>query len=202
MKKWQELSKTEKILYGVGALAGAIGIGYLVYYAISKLKPSGSDVMAGQSDYDSAMKQALAAFNKKDFALAKQELNIALSIKPKDPTATLQLESVNEAIFASGSSTSGSGGTGSGSGGTGSGSGSGSGGGGTGTILPNDGVSCGTIKTGHDGNYDYVRCANIWYTRSKDNPASASVKGTIPNWRSLASNQVATGILNTAYPNG
>lgn len=104
--------------------------------------------------------------------------------------------------------------SGSGGGGSSSGGGSGTGGGlstpkqspnlvnTTDPTLPNKGKGCGQIKTTHDGDYDYVLCSGTWYTRSKANPKTKSVKGSIPNWKSLGANIKATQNLNVAYPQG
>lgn len=68
------------------------------------------------------------------------------------------------------------------------------------TALPNGGSGCAVVRMAFDRNYDYVKCAGSWYTRSKDNPANPAVKGSIPNWKSLADNKVSTDRLNVAYP--
>lgn len=68
--------------------------------------------------------------------------------------------------------------------------------------LPNGGVGCGDIKTNFDRDFDYVKCDNVWYTKSKSNPASAYAKGLYKDWKSLASNSVATERLNRRYQKG
>lgn len=69
-------------------------------------------------------------------------------------------------------------------------------------VKPGSGLpapSCGTIKTNYDGDFDYVKCSGVWYTKSK--PAGGR-PNVYPNWVSLANNATATQRLNTKYPNG
>ena len=68
--------------------------------------------------------------------------------------------------------------------------------------LPNGGSGCAVIRSAFDRNYDYVRCASVWYTKSKENPATPAIKGTIPNWKSLSENKPASDRLTVAFPNG
>lgn len=68
--------------------------------------------------------------------------------------------------------------------------------------LPNGGKGCGQVQSTFDGNYDYVKCGTSWFTISKANPTSASTKGSIPNWKDLSGNAIATQRLNSRYPNG
>lgn len=60
--------------------------------------------------------------------------------------------------------------------------------------LPNGGVGCGPLRKNFDRVYDYVKCAGIWYTISKD-------RVKIPEWKSLSNNKTATDLLNNKYPN-
>lgn len=59
--------------------------------------------------------------------------------------------------------------------------------------LPNNGVGCSAVRTAFDRVYNYVKCAGVWYTISKD-------KIKIPKWKSLADNKTATDLLNNKYP--
>jgi len=68
--------------------------------------------------------------------------------------------------------------------------------------LPNGGKDCGQVRTAFDRDYDYVKCGSAWFTKSKPNPASAKAKGAIPNWKSLATNKIATQRLDSRYPKG
>lgn len=68
--------------------------------------------------------------------------------------------------------------------------------------LPNGGKDCGQVHTNFDRDFDYVKCGGVWYTKSKPNPATASKKGAIPNWKSLAANKIATQRLDARYPKG
>ena len=60
--------------------------------------------------------------------------------------------------------------------------------------LPNMGKGCGTVKTSFDKAFDYVKCDGVWWTISKD-------RKTIPNWKSLEGNKIATDLLNNKYTN-
>lgn len=68
--------------------------------------------------------------------------------------------------------------------------------------LPNGGKDCGQVHTNFDRDFDYVKCGGVWYTKSKPNPATASKKGAIPAWKSLAGNKIATQRLDARYPKG
>lgn len=68
--------------------------------------------------------------------------------------------------------------------------------------LPNGGKDCGQVHTNFDRDFDYVKCGGVWYTKSKPNPATASKKGAIPAWKSLAANKIATQRLDARYPKG
>lgn len=68
--------------------------------------------------------------------------------------------------------------------------------------LPNGGVGCTELRTTYDRDFDYVKCDNIWYTKSKDNAASPYAKGLYKDWKSLANNAVATERLSRRYPKG
>ena len=59
--------------------------------------------------------------------------------------------------------------------------------------LPNNGVGCGPVRTAFDRVFNYVKCAGVWYTISKD-------KIKISKWKSLADNKTATDLLNNKYP--
>lgn len=67
--------------------------------------------------------------------------------------------------------------------------------------LPNKGVGCSEVITTFDRDYDYVKCAGIWYTKSKQNPSSTDAKDRFKDWTSLEKNEVATRRLATRYPN-
>lgn len=68
--------------------------------------------------------------------------------------------------------------------------------------LPNSGKDCGEVHTNFDRDFDYVKCAGAWWTKSKPNPATASKKGAVPNWKNLASNKIASERLNARYSKG
>jgi len=68
--------------------------------------------------------------------------------------------------------------------------------------LPNGGVGCGDVKTTYDRDFDYVKCNGVWFTKSKPNAASPYARGLYKEWKSLATNQVASERLNRRYPNG
>ena len=68
------------------------------------------------------------------------------------------------------------------------------------STLPNKGVDCSQIYGNYDKDYDYVKCAGIWYAKSKANAISASAKGKFKDWSSLEKAPVATDRLNRRYP--
>lgn len=66
--------------------------------------------------------------------------------------------------------------------------------------LPNGGVGCGSVITNYDRDFDYVKCNDVWYTKSKANAASPYARGLYKDWKSLEGNKVATERLNRKYP--
>lgn len=70
------------------------------------------------------------------------------------------------------------------------------------STLPNGGVGCGDVKVSFDKDFDYVKCDGVWYTKSKINAVSPSAKGLYKEWKSLATNKIATERLSRRYPNG
>lgn len=122
----------------------------------------------------------------------KQKLDEQNSGSSSDSTSTSTSSQYDSTSIQTNTGGGGSGGTGSG---TGIGSQTGSSIGGT---LPNGGVGCGSVKADYDGNYYYVKCNGVWYTKTKPNVSVA----TISSWLSLGNNPIATGRLNSRYPNG
>lgn len=66
--------------------------------------------------------------------------------------------------------------------------------------LPNKGIGCSEVRDTFDANCDYVKCNNIWYAKSKQNPANEATAGKYPEWTSIESSEVTTKLLNTRYP--
>ncbi len=67
--------------------------------------------------------------------------------------------------------------------------------------LPNKGEGCSVIQTNYDNDFDYVKCKNVWFTKSKANAKSPANRDKYKDWFSLESNAVATDRLNRRYPN-
>lgn len=68
------------------------------------------------------------------------------------------------------------------------------------TSLPNNGEGCSEVYQLFDRNNDFVKCAGIWYIKTKPNPANEKMAGKFPQWTSLANNEVLTARLNERYP--
>lgn len=166
------MKKVNKILIGVGIGVAAIGLTWITISLITR-KP--------EDNYTGHIKAGNDALARKDYETAKKEFSLALVARPGDPTAQAALVAIANAIAASGGSTTAPGGT---------------------AGLPNNGVACGPIRDKYDGDYDYIKCGGIWYTRSKPNAITPGVAGSIPNWKSLQNNIAANMKLNLKYPNG
>jgi hypothetical protein len=181
---WSQRSKTTKGLIIGGAI---LTLGVILYFTLKK----GDETPEKKGAAD---KKGKGAADKKS----------GESTTSTDTTADTSSSSNDTSADTSTDNTS----TGSGSsGGSGGGSTSGGGSGTTSTPartiaakdLPNSGKSCSMPRLQYDGNYDYVKCGGIWYTKSKPNPKTKTAK--IAAWKSLGANKIATQKLNSRYPN-
>ncbi len=187
MKKWNELDNTGKALRIAAIAGGGIAVGLIIYASIKAFATSAANP---DKDFQKDISAGDTAFAKKDYALAKEKYAMALLIKPADTTVLSKMKDLDAAITNAGGNPNTPTNT---------------------TVaspnyatsdLPEGAKSCGSTITTHDNDYDYKKCDGDWFTRSKSNPKTVSVKGSIPNWKSLKTNATATTILNTAYPNG
>ncbi len=70
------------------------------------------------------------------------------------------------------------------------------------TTLPNGGNGCGPLRTAYDGNYDYIKCQNVWFAKSKAKPSNPATRNKMPNWTNISGNKIAAQRLNSRYPKG
>lgn len=68
--------------------------------------------------------------------------------------------------------------------------------------LPNGGKDCGQVHTNFDRDFDYIKCGGAWWTKSKPNAANPSKRGSIPDWKNISANKIATQRLDARYPKG
>ncbi|HWY09756.1 MAG TPA: hypothetical protein VN026_00450, partial [Bacteroidia bacterium] len=65
-----------------------------------------------------------------------------------------------------------------------------------------DAIKCNSIRTKHDADFNYRKCNDVWYTRSKPNAHSKYAKGFFKEWTSLSANPLANEKLDKRYPRG
>src|ERR1035437_4834534 len=168
---WSQRSKTTKGLIIGGVI---LGVGLILYFTLSK---------KGDTTLDKK-----GAADKKGKGADKKS---GESTTSTDTTSTTDTSTDTSSNTTSADTSSSNDNTAS----TGPGSSGGSGGGGStstpaGTIvakdLPNGGKSCAMPRLQYDGNYDYVKCGGVWYTKSKPNPKTKTAK--IAAWKSLGGN--------------
>lgn len=70
------------------------------------------------------------------------------------------------------------------------------------TDVPEGATSCGPIIDSYDSEFNYIKCANDWYARSKPDARNAKNRTLYPTWYNLKDKPVALDRLNMRYPNG